>query len=441
MPIWHDITYCLQSQFGGALLHPNTMPGLSGNLYGIDPLLLPDAFDVHAPQQGAFSQTSTGSLSSLSELSFLETVPLPNTPSSTLEGYQYADPDPATWLWGQNTSPGMGLLQVSPQRELMKGRSFMTPQHELQMLNTTSEPSLANANDVPSYNFGDMPLTVNLATISPPPVGVYDLSQEEDPTLSASSASSSCGLSLDFTSDGPVSPSSFSQSQSPSAQPNSFTDALSFRRHSVGPSSAPERTVGRKTKREGGDAASHEDNDNHDDVDESHFLAAAAHTSKRRRAAGAIMISKATSAPARFIVPLPTIAEPQPAEAKNDIDDDIDDTSSISSGSQSQTHSLAISTPTSPPAPLAPPPAPARKSRGRSRRTPRTKCEFCPKTFSRMQDAQRHAVASCPDNPSKAGVACPECGEVLSRQDSAQRHWRGHENPKCEPPEWAHSRE
>jgi hypothetical protein len=429
MPIWHDIMFCLQSQFGGALLHLNQMPELSGNTYGIDPLPLSNTFDVHLPQQGGFSQPSADALSSLSELSFLETFNLSNTPPPMLGDAQYTDP--ATWFWGQNTSPGMGLLQVSSQRKLMKDRPFMTPQDELQMLNTTSEPPLAN--DGPPYSFGDTPLTVNLATISPPPVGVFDLSQEEDPSVTSSaSSSSSCGLSLDLASDGPLSPSSFSQSQSPSAQQNIFTDALSFRRHSVGPSSAPEqRTVGHKTKRDGGDGTADED-EHCDDVDESY---SPAHTSKRRRAAGAMMISKATSAPARFIVPLPVIVESTTLE-KNDVCDD-DDASSISSGSQSQSHSLA---PLSPTPSLTPAPTPpARKARGRSRRTPRTKCEFCPKTFSRMQDAERHAKASCPDNPSKAGVPCPECGEVLSRQDSAQRHWRGHEKPECEPPEWAHS--
>jgi hypothetical protein len=295
--------FCLQSQFGGALLHLNQMPELSGNTYGIDPLPLSNTFDVHLPQQGGFSQPSADALSSLSELSFLETFNLSNTPPPMLGDAQYTDP--ATWFWGQNTSPGMGLLQVSSQRKLMKDRPFMTPQDELQMLNTTSEPPLAN--DGPPYSFGDTPLTVNLATISPPPVGVFDLSQEEDPSVTSSaSSSSSCGLSLDLASDGPLSPSSFSQSQSPSAQQNIFTDALSFRRHSVGPSSVPEqRTVGHKTKRDGGDGTADED-EHCDDVDESY---SPAHTSKRRRAAGAMMISKATSAPARFIVPLPVIVE------------------------------------------------------------------------------------------------------------------------------------
>ena len=445
MSIWHDITFRLQSQFGGALLHPNSMPGLPGNMYGIDELLHTSTFDIHPAQHGGFTQLPTDSLSSLSELSFLEMVHLPNTPSPTSDNYQ--NPDPATWLWGQNMSPGMGSLQVSPQRKLMKGRPFTTtPQHELQMLNT-SEPSLANG--VSSYGFGDLPLTVNLATISPPPVGVFDLSQEEDQKSSVSSSSSSCGLSLDLASDGPLSPvGSFSRS-SPNAQQTFFTDTTSttlsepFRRHSVGPSSAPERTVGEKTKRDGGDASYEDDEQHHhsyaDVTAEDSYLpatattAGVAHTSKRRRAAaGAMMIPKATSAPARFIVPLPNIVESAPPQC------DDDETSSICSGStnsqtQNQSSSLA---PFSTPSP-APPPARKAPRGGRRSRVPRTKCEFCPKTFSRTQDAQRHATASCPDNPLKAGVRCPECGEVLSRPDSAKRHWRGHASPRCEPPEWA----
>ena len=304
------------------------------------------------------------------------------------------------------------------------------------MLNT-SEPSIANG--VPSYSFGDLPLTVNLATISPPPVGVVGLPQEEDQKSSASS-SSSCGLSLDLASDSPVSPSSYSQS--PNTQQTFFTETTPsepFRRHSVGPSSAPERIIGEKTKRDGGDGGrdtSYEDDD-HSYVDvtveESYFPATAtagvAHTSKRRRAAAAaaaaasaMIIPKATSAPARFIVPLPNIVESVPQC-------DDDDTSSISSVSTNQTS-------------FAPSPAPParRASRGgRSRRVPRTKCEFCPKTFTRPQDALRHAARSCADNPQKSGVRCPECGEVLSRLDSAQRHWRGHDSPRCEAPEWAQS--
>lgn len=74
---------------------------------------------------------------------------------------------------------------------------------------------------------------------------------------------------------------------------------------------------------------------------------------------------------------------------------------------------------------------------GRSKRHP---CEYCPKTFSRLQDQQRHSSTSCNASPNRATVVCPECGSVLSRLDAAQRHWRGHENPSCAPPEWVSSR-
>jgi hypothetical protein len=82
---------------------------------------------------------------------------------------------------------------------------------------------------------------------------------------------------------------------------------------------------------------------------------------------------------------------------------------------------------------------PTRRTRRRTAttRTKRTPCDYCSKTFSRVQDAQRHITTSCTANPDKMGVQCPECGSVLSRLDAAQRHWRGHENPSCEAPEWA----
>lgn len=92
------------------------MPGLSGDTYSIDQLLPPTPFDIHAPQQGGFSQASIDPLSSLSELSYLETVPLP---LPTFEDYQYTDP--ATWFLDQSTSPSMGLLQVSLPNETHEG--------------------------------------------------------------------------------------------------------------------------------------------------------------------------------------------------------------------------------------------------------------------------------------------------------------------------------
>jgi hypothetical protein len=97
----------------------------------------------------------------------------------------------------------------------------------------------------------------------------------------------------------------------------------------------------------------------------------------------------------------------------------------------------STSTPSPAPAPApAPAPRPTRRRAGGATRVKRTQCEYCSKTFSRVQDAQRHAAA-CAVRPDNKGVECPECGAVLSRVDAAQRHWRGHENPTCEPPEWA----
>jgi len=244
---------------------------------------------------------------------------------------------------------------------------------------------------------------------------------------------------------------------------------LSFHRHSVGEASGVPPPRAKKTKR--GD----EDGNNNVDCDHQGHLyiggpaatiadVAAASGSKRRRG----VIAKATSAPAR-ITALPNV-EPQAAPAKNEYDDDDDGRSSISVSSSSyycpSRQSLAPPTPgsaTSPtlssassPAsasasasPPAPAPAPRRSrkraggsSRSTAGRARRTACDHCGKTFSRLQDAQRHATTSCPDNPDREGVECPEpeCGSVLSRLDAAQRHWRGHKDPKCEPPSWAIAR-
>ncbi|KAI9442902.1 hypothetical protein H4582DRAFT_1921000 [Lactarius indigo] len=438
---WSDVACYLQSRFESVLLHSNPMAGLSeyghGNNLDSDHQNLQENyldFSGNGLAEGS-SQPSADTLSSLNELCFLATVHCP-TPSPTLASASYdTNPyaDPA-WPWGQSESPGMGGLELA-----------------LQTLNTSGSP----VNGVSSYTFGGTPLTVNLATISPPPVGVFDLSQEDTTTTA-----SSCDISLGFStpaSDGAISPTSFSFSPSVRQQQNPFglstdaTTAVSFGRHSVRAASAPApapRVVGMKTKRDG-------DDDDLNYVGDSFFPAAAttdtadAHTSKRMRADGGTIV-KATSAPARFTVPLPNVE-------KNDCDDD----DSVSSGSGGLSQSLAPLTPTSAstssystslpsPVPASTPAAAPRRARrragtkggsgGRAARVRRTKCEFCPKTFSRAQDAQRHAAASCAENPGKAGVPCPECGEVLSREDSAKRHWRGHENPQCETPEWAHSR-
>ncbi|KAH8986087.1 hypothetical protein EDB86DRAFT_2956729 [Lactarius hatsudake] len=433
-----DVARYLQSRFQSPLLHSNPIAGLSEYGYSdslsFDQHLQANHFDFSSGslQAEGSSQPSADTLSSLNELSFLATVhsptPSPALASASYDTNLYADP---TWPWGQSESPDMGVLQLA-----------------LQTMNTSESP----ANDVPSFNFGNSPLTVNLASISPPPVGVFGLSQEEDTTTTTSS----CGVSLGFStppSDGPISPASFSFSPGAQQQQNPFglsTDAagpFSFC-HSIRATSAPPpRVVGKKAKRDGDKDGDDDDQHRYDFtfVDGSHFPDA--HTSKRMRADGGAVV-KATSAPARFTVPLPNVE-------KNDCEDDDDDGVSSSSGSSQSLAPLTPATGSASPAPLSSPvpvpaPAPRRARRragaggggsgsgGRAARAKRTKCDFCPRTFSRAQDAQRHAVASCMENPNREGVRCPECGEVLSRLDSAQRHWRGHENPECEAPEWAH---
>lgn len=73
---------------------------------------------------------------------------------------------------------------------------------------------------------------------------------------------------------------------------------------------------------------------------------------------------------------------------------------------------------------------------GKNARGKRHPCEYCPKTFSRLQDQHRHSTTSCSASPLRSTVVCPECGSILSRLDAAQRHWRGHENPTCPTPDW-----
>jgi len=121
----------------------------------------------------------------------------------------------------------------------------------------------------------------------------------------------------------------------------------------------------------------------------------------------------ATSAPALLTVPLPAVE-------------------SAHSNTTDNNQPSASAPPSSAPAPRRP-----RRRGGGAMRVKRTPCPYCTKSFSRVQDAQRHITTSCAVSPEKTGVECPECGSVLSRLDAAQRHWRGHESPTCEPPEWA----
>jgi endogenous inhibitor of DNA gyrase (YacG/DUF329 family) len=128
----------------------------------------------------------------------------------------------------------------------------------------------------------------------------------------------------------------------------------------------------------------------------------------------------ATSAPALLTVPLPAVDSAHPNTTE-------DNQSSTSTAPASSSASASV------PAPRRP----RRRGGGAGTRVKRTPCPYCAKSFSRVQDAQRHVTTSCAVSPEKTGVECPECGSVLSRLDAAQRHWRGHENPMCEPPEWA----
>ena len=135
--------------------------------------------------------------------------------------------------------------------------------------------------------------------------------------------------------------------------------------------------------------------------------------------------------------------------------------SSASSSASTPTLAPAPIMPVRAPAPATPTPtpssAPATASGGKPRRTNnrrraggggaaasrakrRYPCDYCPKSFTRQQDQERHCTTSCDASPRRSTVNCPECGAILSRRDAAQRHWRGHENPSCAPPEWVSGR-
>ena len=231
--------------------------------------------------------------------------------------------------------------------------------------------------------------------------------------------------------------------QAPLSAPATATGTSSFRRHSVGEASAPlGYAATQKAKRavsENGDYVPKTDANGDfldDDADAHQNIAFDVRAPKRLRP-----VATPISAPA-LLTPLPTVSHaPEGSNA---------DSSSID---EDRTSPAPVPTPTPTRTTTTCRPASTRRTtasssgsgsahrRSRKRtgptRTKRTQCPYCNKTFSRVQDAERHIATSCAASPDKAGVECPECGSVLSRVDAAQRHWRGHENPGCEAPEWA----
>jgi len=172
------------------------------------------------------------------------------------------------------------------------------------------------------------------------------------------------------------------------------------------------------------------------------------------------------SAPARLAVPLPEVERAQLPGDDSEYyrrkflaiapapESPLASGSGSGSGSSTPTPTptstplpVPVSAPSTP-APVKPRRANRRRAAGSSsssttttRRTKRFPCEYnCGKTFSRLQDQQRHSVSACDASPTRATVVCPECRSVLSRLDAAQRHWRGHENPTCAAPDWVSSR-
>ena len=167
------------------------------------------------------------------------------------------------------------------------------------------------------------------------------------------------------------------------------------------------------------------------------------------------------SAPPRLTIPLPDLEHVQPEDDKRRKFLAIAPAPSPTSASASASASTST---TASPAPIFPSPSPSAfiptpasekpqrrpgnrrrgggttRSTGKNARGKRHPCEYCGKTFSRLQDQQRHSTTSCDASPIRSTVECPECKAILSRLDAAQRHWRGHENPSCPAPEWASGR-
>lgn len=165
------------------------------------------------------------------------------------------------------------------------------------------------------------------------------------------------------------------------------------------------------------------------------------------------------SAPARLTAPLPDVESVRPEEDKRRKFLAIAPAPAPSPAAASTS---TPSTPTSAPAPTfsslpasistpasggRPPRRPGNRRRGgggtstgKNARGKRHPCKYCGKTFSRLQDQQRHSTTACDASPHRSTVDCPECGAILSRLDAAQRHWRGHENPTCPTPEWVSGR-
>ncbi|KAI0265611.1 hypothetical protein BC834DRAFT_969992 [Gloeopeniophorella convolvens] len=394
---WHDIICRLQYRFGSAVILPTPLAALLEEAPGedIDQLLRADEVNYYeaGTQSEDFLQVAAGSLPSLDDLSFLATVDgLTTGPGPLISG---ANPSPPysppyaypPWQATHNVSPGMSDLQLA-----------------FQHMDTFSPYSDAALSTLQT------PTTVNMAIISPPPANLYaDFVQEEDTASDAS-------LELSPTpSDGFVSPRASPSTQSPASPPPDSpaheVTPVPMRRYSHGESPAP-RVTGKKAKRDPNDG---DDDYTPDDRDETSSLGGRRNFKRRRS------IIAPTSAPACLSIPLPAIDPPPQA-----IYEAAESSSATVPGSQ-----IA-------PATGKPPPKARRRAGGSTKaRVKRTGCEFCGKTFTRLQDAYRHAQMSCKDNPAKeGGIECPECGSVLSRLDAAQRHWRGHENPRAPVPEW-----
>jgi hypothetical protein len=301
---------------------------------------------------------------------------------------------------------------------------------------STSSPS---PSDAPSSSFRDTPFTIDLPAISPAPINSGNLVEDEDNISDLST-----GDSLQSYEEMPV------------LSTAAVGSSSSFRRHSFAETSTTTattttttatRVIGQKVKRESTDDDYVDANlnemfgDEHSSPlttgptppppssgvnDASRYVV---HMSKRRRSINEVT---SASAPALFPIPLPNV-------------DLADNGSPNQEGGQEEFLNIS-------PRSVSTTPAINTQRRNNNlnggsrrrtttgatnaKRSKRTPCDFCGKTFTRVQDAQRHMTTSCAASPEKVGVECPQCNSVLSRLDAAQRHWRGHENPTCPTPSW-----
>ncbi|KAI0049403.1 hypothetical protein FA95DRAFT_872248 [Auriscalpium vulgare] len=282
--------------------------------------------------------------------------------------------------------------------------------------------TLSSSTNNSPFPQSNLPMTICLADISPPPIspGYQQLFEEESEVPAETD-----------TCDHPP-------SVIPTEAPEDFcSSSESEDEKPLASASVPtRRAVGQKSKRASRDVESDGEDDDDDYVPRPQVRGAPSNLRKRIRAhyvlpklepelvssvAGPTStltpaLCAASMQPATPAPVLPELSAASPAPFCDESDDD---------------------TVMSPPATSAYKPKKKRRTARRQNnkaKLPRAKCAFCPKQFGRPKDRDRHEVYSCELNPNKAGSLCEECGELLSRPDSAQRHLKVHQSRGLPPP-------